>query len=116
MENAIKEPNPCLSCGACCAAFRISFYWAEADGASGGKVPEAYTEKLNQHRLTLKGTNSSKPYCLALKGVIGSKVYCEIYENRPSPCREFKLSCENGEKSLKCDQARAVWGLPAITG
>ncbi|THB82127.1 YkgJ family cysteine cluster protein, partial [Pantoea allii] len=21
--------NPCVSCGACCAHFRVSFYWAE---------------------------------------------------------------------------------------
>ena len=23
--------NPCVTCGACCAHFRVSFYWAEAD-------------------------------------------------------------------------------------
>ncbi|WP_142908916.1 CxxCxxCC domain-containing protein, partial [Klebsiella pneumoniae] len=23
--------NPCMTCGACCAFFRVSFYWAEAD-------------------------------------------------------------------------------------
>ncbi|EMK5322830.1 YkgJ family cysteine cluster protein, partial [Escherichia coli] len=22
--------NPCMTCGACCAFFRVSFYWAEA--------------------------------------------------------------------------------------
>ncbi|EAX0008081.1 YkgJ family cysteine cluster protein, partial [Salmonella enterica] len=21
--------NPCMTCGACCAYFRVSFYWAE---------------------------------------------------------------------------------------
>ncbi|HDN1328034.1 YkgJ family cysteine cluster protein, partial [Escherichia coli] len=21
--------NPCMTCGACCAFFRVSFYWAE---------------------------------------------------------------------------------------
>jgi hypothetical protein len=30
--------NPCVSCGACCAHFRVSFYWAEADDAPGGIV------------------------------------------------------------------------------
>ena len=24
--------NPCMTCGACCAFFRVSFYWAEANG------------------------------------------------------------------------------------
>ncbi|MLR39642.1 YkgJ family cysteine cluster protein, partial [Salmonella enterica subsp. enterica] len=23
--------NPCMTCGACCAYFRVSFYWAEGD-------------------------------------------------------------------------------------
>ena len=26
-----EEPNPCIECGACCAYYRASFYWAEAD-------------------------------------------------------------------------------------
>ncbi|EEX7666747.1 YkgJ family cysteine cluster protein, partial [Escherichia coli] len=27
----MNNPNPCMTCGACCAFFRVSFYWAEAD-------------------------------------------------------------------------------------
>ncbi|EGR9493162.1 YkgJ family cysteine cluster protein, partial [Escherichia coli] len=26
----MNNPNPCMTCGACCAFFRVSFYWAEA--------------------------------------------------------------------------------------
>ena len=33
--------HPCLSCGACCAHFRASFYWAEADDQTPGGVPVA---------------------------------------------------------------------------
>ncbi|HBP8873638.1 TPA: YkgJ family cysteine cluster protein, partial [Escherichia coli] len=29
----MNNPNPCMRCGACCAFFRVSFYWAEADDA-----------------------------------------------------------------------------------
>ncbi|EFG2122847.1 YkgJ family cysteine cluster protein, partial [Escherichia coli] len=25
----MNNPNPCMTCGACCAFFRVSFYWAE---------------------------------------------------------------------------------------
>lgn len=32
--------EPCLDCGACCATFRVSFYWTEADASLGGTVPE----------------------------------------------------------------------------
>ena len=31
--------NPCVSCGACCVAFRASFYWAEGDDTTEGGVP-----------------------------------------------------------------------------
>ncbi|EJT1381768.1 TPA: YkgJ family cysteine cluster protein, partial [Escherichia coli] len=24
----MNNPNPCMTCGACCAFFRVSFYWA----------------------------------------------------------------------------------------
>ncbi|WP_374212354.1 YkgJ family cysteine cluster protein [Thiothrix subterranea] len=27
------NPNPCMTCGACCASFRVSFYWGETDAA-----------------------------------------------------------------------------------
>ncbi|RBD00840.1 YkgJ family cysteine cluster protein, partial [Xanthomonas oryzae pv. oryzae] len=27
--------HPCLTCGACCAYFRVSFHWSEADPALG---------------------------------------------------------------------------------
>ncbi|MBB8903342.1 YkgJ family cysteine cluster protein, partial [Escherichia coli] len=26
----MSDLNPCITCGACCAFFRVSFYWAEA--------------------------------------------------------------------------------------
>ncbi|EER5964904.1 YkgJ family cysteine cluster protein, partial [Escherichia coli] len=42
----MNNPNPCMTCGACCAFFRVSFYWAEADDA-GGKVPVSLTEQIS---------------------------------------------------------------------
>lgn len=41
----MSDLNPCMSCGACCAYFRVSFYWAEADDA-GGSVPAQLTEPV----------------------------------------------------------------------
>ncbi|EJF2880940.1 YkgJ family cysteine cluster protein, partial [Escherichia coli] len=38
--------NPCMTCGACCAFFRVSFYWAEADDA-GGTIPARLTEQIS---------------------------------------------------------------------
>ncbi len=52
----MSEINPCMTCGACCAYFRVSFYWAEADDA-GGLVPSALTEPLTPFLRCMSGTN-----------------------------------------------------------
>ena len=101
--------HPCQECGACCATFRVSFYWGEP-------VPEAFTERLNHFQSCMKGTKTlPKPRCIALQGTIGSEVSCSIYENRPTPCRSFEASFEGGEINERCDQARIQKGLSPLT-
>ncbi|MFV6593840.1 YkgJ family cysteine cluster protein [Klebsiella pneumoniae] len=109
----MSEINPCMTCGACCAYFRVSFYWAEADDA-GGLVPSALTEPLTPFLRCMSGTNQRQSRCAALSGDIGDAVHCTIYENRPSPCREFAMSGENGEENDACNRARARYGLPPL--
>lgn len=106
--------NPCLDCGACCATYRVSFYWAEADPELGGSVPPELTEPLSAHRVAMSGTNGPRPRCIALEGTVGEKVRCTIYPNRASVCREFGYAGEGGEPNERCDQARAVWGLAPL--
>jgi Fe-S-cluster containining protein len=103
--------NPCLSCGACCAFYRASFYWSEADDATAGGVPVCLTEKLNDFRRIMIGTNAIPPRCIALKGEIGNTVFCSVYKQRPSVCREFESSWINGKANERCDKARAEWGM-----
>ena len=103
--------NPCLTCGACCAYYRASFYWAESDLVQPGGVPIAMTDKLNDFRLIMKGSNGSKPRCSALMGIIGKKVCCSIYDRRASICRDFPPSWENGRHNERCDKARNFWGM-----
>lgn len=105
--------NPCMTCGACCAHFRVSFYWAEADDG-GGAVPASLTEPLNLFLRAMRGTNSLAPRCIALQGEIGGCVSCGIYAERPSPCREFNMSGEDGIANDACDRARARYGLPPL--
>ena len=102
--------NACLTCGACCAAYRVSFYWGEASGAPDGYVPSELTEGgFHPHLLCMQGTNQRQPRCVALQGEIGQQVSCSIYAQRPSPCREFEMSV-NGSNPA-CDSARAKYGL-----
>jgi len=109
-----EASNPCVSCGACCAFYRASFYWAEADNAPGGTVPVELTEKLNDFRRVMKGTSQKSPRCIALLGEIGQSVRCSIYEVRASVCRDFDLSWLNNVHNERCDQARAAWGLAPL--
>jgi Fe-S-cluster containining protein len=97
--------NICQQCGACCASFRVSFYWAEAPERG---LPDAIVEKLNPHLACMAGTNQPAPHCRALEGAVGQNVTCSVYSQRPSPCREV----EPGD--AKCNQARATHGLPPL--
>ena len=106
--------NPCLECGACCAFFRISFYWSEADPAAGGLTPPELTTKLTPQRTVMRGTERTPPRCVALEGEIGSCVRCTIHPLRPSPCREFETSWADGVRHERCDRARAAHGLPPL--
>ena len=107
--------NPCLKCGVCCACFRASFYWTEADEVSPGGVPIELTDKLNDLMLVMKGTNQPHPRCICLSGEIGQQVFCTIYDQRSSTCRKFDASWINGEPNPRCDQARKTRGLAPLT-
>jgi len=106
--------HPCLSCGACCAYFRVAFHWSEADASQGGVVPPELTETLDPHRLVMQGTQASRPHCVALRGAVGQSARCGIYDRRPSVCRDVEPSWESGRHSTQCDKARQGYGLPAL--
>jgi len=112
--NAPDARNPCLGCGACCAHFRVSFYWSEADSAAGGVTPADLSVKLTPFLSAMRGTEKLPPRCAALEGEIGARVRCTIYSQRPSPCRDFRASWVEGPRSERCDRARAAHGLPPL--
>ena len=105
--------HPCQKCGACCASFRVSFYWREAESKEqNNAVPQGHWVDTTSQLRSMKGTDvKHSPKCVALKGRIGHFVNCEIYENRPSPCRRFKASYEDGQNVPRCDEAREKHGL-----
>jgi Fe-S-cluster containining protein len=97
----MSEPSPCTTCGACCATYRVSFYWAEAE-----PLPAALTRPLGRWYACMAGTEQPQPRCAALAGEIGGPVACTVYDQRPSPCRELQPGDD------KCRRARARHGLP----
>jgi Fe-S-cluster containining protein len=77
----------CQSCGACCAAYRVSFYWAESDEAVVDSVPADMTCQVAPLLCAMKGTDRPHLRCIALQGDVGVGVWCAIYERRPSVAR-----------------------------
>jgi len=101
----------CLSCGACCAAFRVDFHCADLDSAEHPGVPVALTVLLTATLVRLRGTDAAPPRCVALEGKIGEQVSCTIYERRPGPCRDFAPYAPLGIGDDACDRARRRYGL-----
>jgi uncharacterized protein len=98
--------DECQRCGACCAQYRVSFYWAEAWSRG---LPDLLVEKVNAQMACMAGTNQQQPYCLALQGRVGEQVRCAVYEQRPDPCRQVQRGDE------RCTQARLHKGLAPVS-
>ncbi|MCB1978400.1 MAG: YkgJ family cysteine cluster protein [Burkholderiaceae bacterium] len=96
--------HPCLSCGACCASFRVDFSVVERSD-HGGTVPDGLTVDVTDSFCRMRGTDHSPPRCAALTGTVGQRAACAIYEWRPSPCREFAAGSD------ACERARMRRGM-----
>lgn len=101
----MTDANPCMNCGACCAAYRVSFYWAEGENK---QIPIALTQQVNHFYSCMAGTNQPNPHCQALQGFVGDQVSCAIYLQRPDTCKEVLPGDE------KCNRARAKYGLSTL--
>ncbi|WXL27322.1 YkgJ family cysteine cluster protein [Ectopseudomonas mendocina] len=110
----MSDNNPCLTCGACCAFFRVSFFWGECQSA-GGTVPDDKVVQISPHRVAMIGTDAKPVRCTALMGTVGEGVRCTLYEHRSTPCREFEASWVDGVHNPRCDDARRAHGLPPLT-
>lgn len=106
--------HPCQKCGACCSSYLVRFHWSETLPESHN-VPSNLTVTVEDHLLAMNGTNQKRVRCVALEGRIGDEVRCSIYERRPSCCRQFRPSYENGERNNRCERARSSKGLEPLT-
>ena len=107
--------NPCVSCGACCAYYRVSFYCGELTGGSGGYVPAELSSKVNDVIACMQGTETGQGRCVALIGELGQPgIGCRIYPNRSSTCREFANWLDDGTPNPECQKLRAKIGLAPL--
>ena len=114
--------HPCLTCGACCASFRVDFSVHETQ-EWGGDVPDGLVVEVTGGTCRMRGTDHSPPRCAALTGKVGRQAACGIYEWRPSPCREF-ISFQNHQNKrfkqgylarLPCAGCERTGACPART-
>ncbi len=105
--------NPCISCGACCATFRVDFAREELL-SEGGTVPDSLAVDLLPGLCRIRGTDHANPRCAALVGTVGQQASCGIYEWRPSPCREFGLRAPLGIGDDACNRARRRHGMAPL--
>ena len=112
---SIIEFNPCLSCGACCAHYRVSFYSGELSGETHGCVPVELTTQIGPLRACMKGTEKGDGRCIALRGeLVLDGIHCAIYANRPSPCRDFFVYDMHGQPNPECQKLRAKLGISLL--
>jgi len=109
------ENNRCLTCGACCAFYRVAFLSVEVDDHEGGKVPLAFVLSIDDTHSAMKGTHGFFKRCAALQGSVGRCVTCAIYSSRPSTCRNFLPGWDVHYQNDACNQARSAFGLPSFT-
>ena len=106
--------NPCIRCGVCCATYRVLFLRHELDSEPGGWVPVAFTEQTSERGVCMRGTIDRPRRCVALQGRLGVDAHCSIYEQRPSPCRDFAPDAGAGRGDAACGDARRLHGLPPL--
>ncbi|MBP6485489.1 MAG: YkgJ family cysteine cluster protein, partial [Moraxella sp.] len=58
---ATADSDICMYCGACCANYRVSFYWAEGEALG---IPEQMTVKVNDFYTCMKGTEAKPVRCI----------------------------------------------------
>lgn len=81
---------------------------------AGGVVPSELTVKMTETKSAMIGTDKRPIRCQALSGEIGRFVQCEIYDRRPTACRNFLAVWEGNVANALCDQARATYGMIPI--
>lgn len=106
----MSDSNPCMSCGACCAHFRIMLYPDEV--APQGGAPREMVVPVGG-AFCMKGTDAFPPRCVALEGEVGQAVRCTIYAERPQVCREFNEYELDGTPNSRCFKLRGI--IPPAT-
>ncbi len=101
-----NKPIPCMSCGACCAYFKVQF-----DKKYNPQVPWQKIKVISHSEAVMLGTEEAKGRCKSLDGIVGENCRCNIYNSRPDVCESFTVWLNDGSQNPKCIEARKHHGL-----
>lgn len=96
------QPNPCTTCGACCAYSHNWPRFTTEDDDALDLIPPRFVNDRQS------GMRCEGDRCSALKGEVGKETACEIYAIRPEVCR----ICMPGDD--ECEKARRRFNLPPL--
>jgi len=78
-------------------------------------VPDELVSVVNPFIVCMKGTEAGHGRCIALRGAIGEPgVRCAIYDQRPTPCREYRVWLDDGTPNPDCQRLRRAIGLAPL--
>ncbi len=108
-----SSPPDCLTCGACCASPFVGEGYIQLEKDEESRLARKGLPVLvivpdPEDRIVMLGTKHNGEgirVCAALTGRVGKQVACNIYEERPTLCRQFEAG------SPECHQARRAVGI-----
>ena len=92
----------CLSCGACCAAFRVDFHCSDLGTATAPGVPLELVVPLTATLVRMRGTDDAPPRCAALA----------VGETMAGPGKRFRATFTQSMRTTSTDCL--AWCCPEV--
>ena len=78
------DPSACLTCGACCCHYRVSFYWQEAEQRG---LEDKDLVQVTPLRVCFRGMGPPRRPVGHVTGGGGSRAMCSQLQPLPTPIR-----------------------------
>ena len=103
---ATTAANPCLDCARAVRTSGSRSIAASWRARTAARCPWNWSPSSAAARLHERHGNGRRR-CISLRGELGKPgIHCAIYENRPTPCREFDIWLPDGTPNPDCQRLR----------
>src|SRR5450830_1037877 len=110
--------HPCLTCGACCASYRVDFSIYELD-EEGGTVPSGLAVEVNGSTCRMRGTDHVPIRCAALTGKVGERWRVAFTSGALPPamsCRQATTAAKRPVPGTDCPPMPRWWATGSSEG